>query len=111
MNYYEIWCDLKDTSKDLEFCDAIDGWLGHLKDKGLLEDYKVRRRKLGFAPDDWREFNVSIAFRDLAQLDAAFSQAATRDADIEPRHAAVYRLICNGRFALYRDFPDAERVR
>ena len=111
MNYYEIWCDLRDTSKDMEFVDAVHAYLGYLKDRGLLESFRIRRRKFGFAPDDWREFNISIAFEDLAQLDKAFLRAATRDPEVEPLHRAVYGAITNGKFALYRDFPDEVRVR
>lgn len=111
MNYYEIWCDLRESSKDLEFCDAVDAYLGYLKGKGLVEDFKIRRRKFGFAPDGFCEFNISIAFKDLAQMDAAFMRAASRDAEVEPLHRDVYSRIVNGRFALYRDFPDEVRER
>lgn len=111
MDYYEIWCDLADSSRDLEFCSAVEAYLGYLKERGLLESFRIRRRKFGFAPDSFPEFNISIGFRDLAQMDAAFNRAATRDAEVEPLHRAVYGAIKNGRFALYRDFPDPVRDR
>ncbi|CAN5400257.1 hypothetical protein BH11ARM1_BH11ARM1_00780 [soil metagenome] len=112
MNYYEIWCDLKDPKSDgdLAFCKAVEKYLGYLKSKGLLEGFKIRRRKFGFAPDGFAEFNVSIEFRDLAQMDDAFNRAATRDSEVEPLHREVYSRITNGKFALYRDFPDPVRV-
>ena len=111
MNYYEIWCDLRDSSKDLEFCDAVNAYLGYLKDKGLVESFRVRRRKFGFAPDNFPEFNISIAFNDLHQMETAFLRAASRDSEVEPLHRAVYSGMTNGKFALYRDFPDEVRVR
>lgn len=111
MNYYEIWCDLRDSSRDLEFCDAVHAYLGYLQGKGLVEEYKIRRRKLGFAPDGFAEFNITIAFRDLTQMETAFLRAASRDAEVEPLHKAVYSAMTNGKFALYRDFPDEVRVR
>ncbi len=47
--------------------------------------------------------------RDMAQLEEAFQSVARRSGEIEDLHRAVYSKICNGRFALYRDFPDACR--
>ena len=110
MDYYEIWCDLKDSSQDVEFCNAINNYLGYLKAKGLMEGHKIKRRKLGFAPDDWREFNITLEFRDMAQMDEAFNRAASRDAEVEPLHQDVYSRICNAKFGLYRDFPDPVRT-
>ena len=50
MDCYEIWCDLVDSSQDLAFCKAVDNYLGYLKGKGLVENFRVRRRKFGFSP-------------------------------------------------------------
>jgi hypothetical protein len=110
VDYYEIWCDLRDSSQDVQFCSALDTYLGYLKEKGFLEGHKVKRRKLGFSPDGWGEFNISIEFRDMAQMDLAFNRAATRDPEVEPLHRDVYSRICNTKFALYRDFPDPVRT-
>ena len=38
MNYYHIWCDLLDTHKAHEFCQAVNEYLGHLKEKKLIEE-------------------------------------------------------------------------
>ncbi len=109
MNYYEAWFDLKNTGRDLEFTDKAHAFLGHLKEKGMIEGYRLTRRKLGFGPPELGEFHLSIEIKDLAQLDNAFLHAATRGPDIEPLHAGVYSAIKDVRFALYRDFPDAVR--
>lgn len=109
MNYYEIWCDLADSAQDLEFVDAVESYLGYLKDRGLLEAYTIKRRKFGFAPTGWPEFNISIQFSDLDQLDRAFMRSASRDAEVEPLHREVYSRIVNFKSALYRDFPDRVR--
>lgn len=106
MDYYEIWFDLASGEKDTEACAAVDRWLGHLVGLGQLEGYQITRRKLGFGPPSLPEFHVSIAVRDLAQLDQAFHTAASRTPDIEALHADVYRRITNYQAALYRDFPD-----
>jgi hypothetical protein len=44
-------------------------------------------------------------------MDAAFNMVATRSEPIEGIHAAVYSKVVNFKSALYRDFPDAVRVR
>ena len=51
-----------------------------------------------------------VAERKLAQLDAAFGHVATRDGEVERLHAPVYAMVTDFKSALYRDFPDPERV-
>jgi len=109
MNYYESWFNLKNTAKDLEFTEHVQAFLGHLCEKGMIEGYRLTRRKLGFGPPGLGEFHLSIEVKDLAQLDEAFLHAATRASDVEPLHACVYAAIEDVKFALYRDFPDAVR--
>jgi hypothetical protein len=106
-----VWCNLKDSSKDLQFSTAIDGYLGYLREQGKIETYQVMRRKFGFGPEELGEFQIIISARDLAQLDGAFRLVATRTGEIERRHAAVYSAVKDVRSALCRDFPDPERGR
>jgi len=110
MNYYEIWVNLKDSRTDLEFCRAVDAYLGHLKSQGRLESWRVTRRKFGFGPAGLGEFHLSLAFKDLAQLDSAFSEVATRTGEVERLHHPVYSMVTDFQSALYRDFPDPERA-
>ncbi len=109
MNYYHAWFNLKNTGKDLEFAEKLDGYMSHLQKKGMISGYRLARRKLGFGPPDIGEFHVTIEVEDLAQLDRAFLHAASRGPEVEPLHAAVYASIESVKFALYRDFPDAVR--
>ena len=109
MDCYEIWFDLKDSHRDLEFADALARYMGYLTEKELIGGFRLTRRKLGFGPQGLGEFHVTIETSDLTQLEAAFQRAATRDEEIEPLHAAVYSAVRNTQFALYRDFPDAGR--
>ncbi len=111
MNYYEIWVNLKDSRRDLEFCKAVDAYMGHLKAQGRLESWRLTRRKFGFGPEGMGEFHISLAFTDLAQMDAAFSEVATRAGDVERLHHPVYSMVTDFKSALYRDFPDPERAR
>lgn len=110
MDQYIIWCDLKDSTKDLAFCRSVDAYLGALLGEGRIESYRVTRRKLGFGPAGLGEFCITIETTDLAQLELAFQAAAQRESPIEPLHASVYGAVTNFQAALYRDFPDTMRV-
>jgi hypothetical protein len=109
MDHYLIWCDLKDSHRDMQFSQAMSQWMGHLKERGLIEGYTLTRRKLGFGPAELGEFMIDIAVRDMAQLDQAFSLAATRAGQTEKVHGGVYSMITGFRAALYREFPDSVR--
>src|SRR5579871_5089112 len=100
MDYYEIWFDLKDSSKDLEFSAHVARYLGYLQERGLIEGHRLTRRKLGFGIPGLGEFHLTIETRDLAQLEQAFQRAASRDGEVEPLHAAVYAAVKETRFAL-----------
>lgn len=110
MNYYEIWCNLKDSHKDIEFARAVRAYLGLLKRDGRIADFKLSRRKLGFGPSELGEFNITINVESLVQLESAFEVVAARTGDVEGLHAAVYSMVTDFRSALYRDFPDPQRV-
>ncbi|HVZ95156.1 MAG TPA: DUF6614 family protein [Phycisphaerales bacterium] len=111
MNLYEIWFNLVDSRKDLEFCGHLDSYMGHLKSQGLIEGWRLTRRKFGFGPDGMGEFHVTIECRDLTQLDRAFGVVATRTGDVERLHIPVFSMVKDFKSALYRDFPDPERAR
>ena len=110
MDCYEIWFDLKDSHRDLEFAGVLKQYMDYLRETGLISRYRLTRRKLGFGPAGMGEFHVTIETDDLAQLERAFQRAASRDSEVEPLHAAVYSAVRNTQFALYRDFPDDFRV-
>jgi hypothetical protein len=109
MYYYQIWCNLKDGSKDLEFCRSLDAYLGYLQRRGLIEGFKLTRRTFGFGPPELGEFCVTISIRDLAQLEQAQLRAASRDNEVEPLHRAVFSSVTGFRSGLFRDFPDEVR--
>ncbi len=111
MDHLFVWCNLKDGHKDLELCDALEGYLGYLRDNGKIVSYQVMRRKFGFGPEELGEFQIIISTKDMAQLDSAFKIVATRSGEIETRHARVYSIVKDVRSGFFRDFPDPERVR
>ncbi len=110
MDYYHVWCNIKSGTEDLEFSHNVARYLGYLQKQGTIEGYRLTRRKLGFGPSELGEFHVVIETRDMGQLEQAFQRAATRDHEVEPLHRAVYAMVKDAQFALYRDFPDPGRV-
>lgn len=109
MDIYHVWCDLKDGVRDTDFVAAAEDYLDHLREQGLIEGYRITRRKLGLGPDHLSEFHLMLETRDLAQLDRAFGVVARRREPEESKHHAVNSLVRNTTFALYRDFPDPQR--
>ena len=110
MNFYDIWVDLRDGRQDVEFCKAVDAYLGHLKGQGKLVAWTIARRKFGFGPDGLGEFHIRIEFNDLAQLDSCFGVVATRAGEVERLHHPVYSMVTNFKSGLFRVFPDPQRV-
>jgi len=111
VDVYHIWCNLEPGTSDLEFCTAVDRYLGALRAEGRIAGHRITRRKLGLGPRELGEFHVAIEVEDLAQLDRAFAEVSTRSGPIEALHVAVNRHARDLTFALYRDFPDAHRRR
>ena len=109
MNVYDIWCDLKPGIGDLDFAAKLAAYMEHLKQQGLIEAWRLTRRKLGLGPSALGEFHIAIELRDLAQLDAAFDRVSDRRDPVEGFHFGLNSLVTNATFALYRDFPDPGR--
>lgn len=111
MNVFNIWVDLVNGHEDLEFAEALNLYLGHMAQEGLIESFSLERRKLGLGPQELGEFHVRILTKNLAQLDEAFDAAAARTGEVERLHANVFRRVKNYRAAIYRTFPDPVRVK
>lgn len=111
VDHYHVWVNLRPGVKDLDFAAAIAAMLEHLRGEGKLEAWTLTRRKLGFGPEGLGEFHVDIHVRDLAQLDDAFDTVTPRAGEMEKLHAAVWSKVTDFRSGLWRDFPDANRIR
>jgi len=111
MDLFLNWFNLKPGVRDVEFCDSLDTYLAALRDRGEIVGYRLTRRKLALGPPELGEFFLVIEVEGLAQLDRAFLAVSERTEPIESIHAAVNQSICELRSALYRDFPDRQRVR
>lgn len=111
MIHYHGWFDLKEGESDVAFADAVARYLGYLKEKGLIAGWRLTRRTLGLGPPQLPEFNLIIEAESLSQLDGALGHVTTRAEPVEGLHHAVNSRVRNLFFALYRDFPDPQRVR
>jgi hypothetical protein len=109
MDLYHIWCDLKPGERDVEFAEHVARYLGKLKADGLIVNFRLTRRKLGFGAPGLGEFHVIIETQDLAQLDRAFQTVSSRSGPVETFHQAVNSRVTSFQAALYRDFPDPHR--
>jgi uncharacterized protein DUF6614 len=110
MDVYHIWCSLKDDVGDLEFALAARAYLEHLKSAGDLAGYRITRRKLGLGPPQLPEWHITLDFKNLSQMDNAFGRVSSRNDPVESFHHAVNSKVQDVFFALYRDFPDPQRV-
>ena len=110
MDVYHIWCSLKDDVGDLEFAAAVRGYFEHLKGSGLCAGYRITRRKLGLGPAHLPEWHITLDFCGLSQMDNAFARVSSRADPVESFHHAVNSKVKDVFFALYRDFPDPDRV-
>jgi hypothetical protein len=111
MDIYHAFCDLKPGISDIAFAESVAGYMGHLQEQGLIESWRLTRRKLGLGPPALGEFHLMIEVKDLAQLEQAFQRVASRGEPVEGFHFGVNSLVQSATFALYRDFPDAFRQR
>ena len=111
MDLFLSWFNLKPGVRDTELSDALDAYLGRLQADGDIASYRLTRRKLALGIPELGEWFLVIEVHDLAQLDRAFGNVSTRADPLESIHVEVNQKVCDLRSALYRDFPDAHRVR
>ena len=110
MNQYCCHIDLKHDAKALAFAQAVAAWMEHLKAAGVIEGWRLLRRKLNLAGGSFGDFCLEIEVADLAQLDEAFRLSGSRDDTVGALYRAVHDLIGRAEFGLYRPFPDPERA-
>ncbi len=110
MDIYHIWFNLKDGVRDTEFAQDARSYLDHLKGLGSIAGSRISRRKLGLGPPQLPIWHITMDFENLAQMDSAFSRVSSRSDPVESFHHAVNSKVQDIFFALYRDFPDSNRV-
>ena len=89
MNIYHAWCDLKQGVSDIAFSEGVAKYLDHLRTQGLIESWRLTRRKLGFGHAELGDFHLMIEVKDMAQLDRAFDHVAERSEPTSPFISAL----------------------
>src|SRR5258708_12516656 len=107
MDIYNAWFDLKAGVSDVEFSDRLKTYMDSLKSDGLMQGWRLTRRKLGLSAAPVGEFHLMMEFLDLAQLDSAFNRFGSRLEPIEGVHFRVNSLVATVQFALYPHFPNS----
>lgn len=111
MQYYEMWFNLKDSHRDVEFARNVDAYLGHLKSQGKIEGWRLTPCKFGFGPPSLGEFNVTV-WTQLLHGAARYRVRPCRHpgaGEVEKLHMPVYSMVTDFVSAPYRDFPDPVR--
>jgi len=81
MNIYHAWCDLKPGVSDIAFSESAAKYLRHLQTKGMIESWRITRRKLGLAQPELGEFHVmmkSKTWRSLTGPSTMWRNATSR---------------------------------
>jgi hypothetical protein len=66
MNIYHAWCDLKPGVSDIAFSQGASKYLTHLHEKGMIESWRITRRKLGLGQPKIGEFHLMIEVKRLS---------------------------------------------
>lgn len=110
MNLYQCSIDLKDDAKAVAFAVAIEAWMTHLQSNGVIQTWRLCRRKLGFGAPVARDFQLEIEVENMTQLDQAFRFTGAHDEQTERLYTTVHQMVGVADMALYRPFPDPERA-
>lgn len=110
MNIYTCQIDLKKDAQAMLFAAALDNWMSHLQEAGVVGKWSLVRRKLNLASDSFRDFLLRIEVADLAQLDQAFRWVGQQGDEAETLYTRMHDMIDTADYALYRPFPDPERA-
>jgi len=111
MDIYHVWCDLRPGVRDMHFAENVQRCMDHLRGQGLIETWRLTRRKLGLGPKELGEWHLMIEVHDLRQLEEVFRRMAARGDPEEGLHHGMNSLVTNATFGLTRDFPDPFRQR
>lgn len=109
MNIYHVWCNLKESRRDLEFAENVRTLMEFLVKSGDMSAWRLTRRKLGFGPNELGEFHITMEFPSLVELEKTFGDMARRSGELEELHRKVFVMVTDFKSALYRDFPDPGR--
>src|SRR5260370_38607245 len=99
MAIYTAWFDLKPGVSDMEFSDRLTAYMDSLKNDGLMQGWRLMRRKLGLSAAPVGEFHLMMEFTGMALLDQAFGRVGSRGEPFGSIYFAVNSLVPNRQFA------------
>jgi len=112
MNLYHCLIELKSEARALAFASAVQAWMAHLQGLGLVQGWRLMRRKFGLAAGAHPDFLLEIDLADLASLDAAFTTLGAGDDRASRLYDQMHQMIAQVEVGLYRPYPDpAQRER
>jgi hypothetical protein len=107
MNLYHCMIELKSGAKALAFAAAAEDWLGSLKARGLIQEWRLMRRKFGLASGRHSDFILEIEVAGMQQLENSFLELGQNASDAdEQRYTRLHDLIASVDIGLYRPYPD-----
>jgi hypothetical protein len=111
MNHFHIWCNLKSDSDPNRFSESVREFLSYLHERELIEGYYIARRKFLLDGPPMGEFDVTVEFLDMPQVDRAFEFVAAAGDDVVGLHEPIMAMVKDVFTALYRDFPEPRKQR
>ena len=112
MTQYHCMIEIKDGVHALAFAQAVDAWMGYLKQHNLILDWRLLRRKFRLGSGPHTDFILEIGVEGLAALDAIFTAVAGIEEKGLQAYEKMHAMIFSVEVGLYRIFPDpAQRER
>jgi hypothetical protein len=108
MNLYHCMIELKSGAKALHFSAAVDQWMGHLADQGMIAGWRLFRRKFGLSSGQHSDFILEIEVDGMSQLEDTFRRLGQGGDMAERRYDQLHQMIGKVEIGLYRPYPDPE---
>ncbi len=106
MNLYHCMIELRQDAKALAFAAAAQAWLSRLQERGMIQGWRLLRRKFRLSSSSHCDFILEIEVEGLTQLDEAFAALSSGEDDDERRYDQLHQMIGRAEIGLYRPFPD-----
>ncbi len=108
MNLYHCMIELKSGAKALAFASAVDHWMGHLQEQGMIRGWRLMRRKFGLSSGQHSDFILEIEVEGMAQMEETFRRLGQSDDTAENHYNLLHQMIGDVHIGLYRPYPDPE---
>ncbi len=109
MNLYHCMIELRSSERALAFATAAKAWLDQLKADGMIEEWRLFRRKFGLASGTHTDFILEIEVQDLVQLEDTFRALSHAGDENARRYDQMHNMIASAEVGLYRLYPDPEQ--